>query len=73
MKAQKEGLHKSREWICKTCGKRWSDEYETEYDAAGAEPDYFFYQRKKMGSTTYVIDYNFCSKECMVKYLKKKK
>ena len=38
-----------------------------------AEPDYFFYQRKKMGPTTYVIDYNFCSKECMVKYLKKKK
>jgi hypothetical protein len=20
---------KSREWICKTCNKRWSDEYET--------------------------------------------
>ena len=64
---------KSSEWICKTCGKRWSDEYETAYDAAVAEPDYFFYQRKKMGPTTYVIDYNFCSKECMVKYLKKKK
>ena len=73
MKAQKEGLHKSREWICKTCGKRWSDEYETADEAVEAEPDYFFYQRKKMGSTTYVIDYNFCSKECMVKYLKKKK
>lgn len=37
------------------------------------EPEFFFWQVKKMGSARYNIEYAFCSKPHMMQYLKRKK
>lgn len=56
----------TRTIICKTCGVHFEI-------AKDAEVDFYFYQVKQMGSMKYTTDYNFCSKVCMVKYLKSRK
>lgn len=52
---------------CKTC-----DTHGT-YKKWDGEPPCFFHQLKKLDNVKYEIYYEFCSKKCMIEYLRKSK